>query len=461
MELLDKIIKNPSVTAFLDRFIDRKKSSGVHPPGNKVASGRKIERAPLPGKVLLPLSQHIGAPARAVVKRGDEVRVGQKIAEAGGFVSVPIHATVSGKVKNIIPVVSAVTSRVGDAIVIESDGKDEWVEFDKPDEPDELSKEEIISRIKEAGMVGLGGATFPTHVKLSPPPGKVIDSIIINGCECEPYITSDHRVMLEYGEDILKGIGIMMKVLGCDRTYIAIEDNKPDAIEHMKTLLSGSVSKGELPGTVTVEALEAIYPLGAEKTLLKRILGRQVPMGGLPMDVGVMVQNVSTLKAIHDAIYLGKPLVERVLTVSGMVREPKNLIARFGTSASELIEFCGGPLPGAGKVIFGGPMMGITQTKSDVPTQKGTNSILVRERHMEPESSCIRCGACIEACPMGLVPTMFVTYVKNSMYEELGDHWVENCVECGSCTYNCPARIPIVQYVKVGKSELMKLGAKK
>ncbi len=452
MEPIDALI-----SSLFGKFIDDRKSSGVHPPGNKIASEKKIERAPLPGEVILPVSQHIGAPARAIVKRRDEVKVGQVIAEAGGFVSVPIHATISGKVKNIIPVVSAVTSRIGDAIVITSDGKDEWLELEIPEDPENLSRQDTLALIKNAGIVGMGGATFPTHVKLSPPPGKTIDSIIINGCECEPYITSDHRLMLEQGDHILKGLRIMMKVLGCDRAYIAIEDNKPDAVENMRGLLA----KYEFPGTVTVESLEAIYPLGAEKTLLKRILGREVPIGGLPMDVGVMVQNVSTLKAIHDAIYEGKPLVERVLTVSGQVHYPRNLIARFGIPASELIDFCGGTLPDANEMIFGGPMMGISQTTLETTTQKGTNSILVRASDIQPESNCIRCGECVESCPMNLMPTMFVSYVKNRMYEELKDYWIENCVECGSCSYGCPAKIPLVQYIKVGKAELMKLGAKK
>ena len=251
----------------------------------------------------------------------------------------------------------------------------------------------------------------------------------------------------------------MMKVIGCDRAYIAIEDNKPRAVQKMKELLATA----GLPGTVTVESLEAIYPLGAEKTLLKRILGREVPIGGLPMAVGVVVQNVSTLKAMHDAIYEGIPLIERVVTVSGLVNDPKNLMARFGTPARELIDFCGGAQPEADELIFGGPMMGISQTSLETTTQKGTNSILFKKSTVEPESNCIRCGTCVENCPMNLVPTMYVSYVKNRMYEELDDYFIENCVECGSCAFGCPAKIPLVHYIKVGKAELMKIkkGAKK
>ena len=447
------------IDILMDTLFDTKKSGGVHPPDYKMAHDAAIVRAPLPATVTLPLSQHIGAPAKALVKRGDEVKVGQKIAEAGGYVSVPIHSTVSGKVKNIVSVVSSVTSRVGQAILIESDGKDEWVDLHQCTDPLNLENSEILSRIKDTGIVGMGGATFPTHVKLLPPPDKPIDTLIVNGCECEPFITSDYRLMLQHGDEILKGLGIMMKVIGCNTAYIAIEDNKPEAVANMHELLARS----GLPDTVSVVSLEAIYPLGAEKTLLKRILDREVPVGGLPMEVGVVIQNVSTLKAIHDALYLGKPLVERVVTISGLVSEPKNVMARFGTPAQDLIALCGGIPPGADEMIFGGPMMGISQTTLATPIQKGTNSILIKKSEIEPESNCIRCGACVEHCPMRLVPTMYVAYVKNRMYEELADYWIENCVECGSCTYGCPAKIPLVQYIKVGKAELMKIkkGAKK
>ena len=437
-------------------LFNNEKSHGIHPPGNKITSNKKIERVPLPKQVILPLSQHIGAPSKAIVKKGDEVKVGQKIAEAGGFVSVPIHSTVSGKVTKVIEMVSSVTSNVGNAIVIEADGKDDWVKIDKASNPDKLSKEEILNRVKEAGIVGLGGATFPTHVKLQPPPDKKIDTIIINGCECEPFITSDHRLMLEHGEEILKGLEIMMKVLGCNEAYIGIESNKPDAIENMEKI----VSESNISGEVIVESLPAQYPMGAEKTLLKRILGREVPIGGLPMDVGVVVQNVGTLKAIYDVIYAGIPLVERVLTVSGAVKEPKNVISRFGTPANEIIDYCGGTTSNADVVIFGGPMMGIAQISFDTPTTKGTNSILIQKNNKEVESNCIRCGTCVENCPMNLMPLMYVAYVKKNMYDELKDYWIDNCVECGSCAYGCPANIPLVQYIKVGKAELQKRRSK-
>ena len=437
---------------------NKNKSSGVHPPENKISSEKSIEKASIPKQVILPLSQHIGAPAKPIVKPGDKVKTGQKIAEAGGFVSAPIHATISGEVKKIIQSVSSVTSRIGDAIFIESDGKDTWVKLKKEKNPMQLSNDVLLKLIQEAGIVGLGGATFPTHVKLKPPPDKKIDSIIINGCECEPFITSDHRLMLEHTNEIVKGLEIMMKIIGCNNAFIAIENNKPDAIEKFQKTFNKINTKKQ---KVIIKALETQYPMGAEKTLLKRILGREVPIGGLPMDVGVVVQNVSTLYAIYEAAYDGKPLIERVVTISGEIKEPKNLLARFGTSAEDLINQCGGTKKDAKVMIFGGPMMGISQVFFDTPLQKGTNSILIKKDDKQIESNCIRCGSCIETCPMGLMPLMYVSHVKKRLYSELKEYYIENCVECGSCAYGCPAKIPIVQYIKAGKAELQKMRVKK
>jgi len=437
---------------------NKNKSSGVHPPENKISREKSIEKASIPKQVILPLSQHIGAPAKPIVKPGDKVKTGQKIAEAGGFVSAPIHATISGEVKKIIQSVSSVTSRIGDAIVIESDGKDTWVKLKKEKKPMQLSNDVLLKLIQDAGIVGLGGATFPTHVKLKPPPDKKIDTIIINGCECEPFITSDHRLMLEHTNEIVKGLEIMMKIIGCNNAFIAIENNKSDAIEKFQKTFKKINTKKQ---KVIIKALETQYPMGAEKTLLKRILGREVPIGGLPMDVGVVVQNVSTLYAIYEAAYDGKPLIERVVTVSGEVKEPKNLLARFGTSAEDLIKQCGGAKKDEKVMIFGGPMMGISQVNFDTPIQKGTNSILIKKDDKQPESNCIRCGSCIETCPMGLMPLMYVSLVKKRMYSELKEYYIENCVECGSCAFGCPAKIPIVQYIKTGKAELQKMRSKK
>ncbi len=424
---------------------------GVHPPGRKLASGETIEHALLPDRVVLPLQQHIGALARALVKRGDQVRTGQLIAEAGGFVSAPVHATVSGEVKQLASVLSPISGEPVPGVIVESDGKDDWVEL-KPANPETLSAEEILIRIQEAGIVGLGGAAFPTHVKLKRPPESPVHTIIVNGAECEPYITADDQLMIEDSERILQGLKIIMRALAVDKAYIAIEDNKPKAIEQMRR----AVSEGDLPGQVTVAAVEAKYPMGAEKTLVKAILGTEVPEGGFPTDIGVVVQNVATLAAVTDAVVDGKPLVERVVTVTGMVGEPKNLLARIGTPASHLIEQCGGASSDADQVIFGGPMMGIAQASREAQTVKSTNCILVKKTDLREEQDCVRCGRCIEVCPMGLMPLMFANIVKRGEVEDLVDYHIVSCVECGACAYGCPASIPIVSYVKVGKTELRK-----
>ena len=432
-----------------------RRPAGVHPPSYKLGAGAAIERAPLPQTVTLPLQQHIGAPAKVLVKTGDEVKVGQVIAEAGGFVSAPIHATISGTVKQLPTVASSVTGRGVPGVVIESDGQDEWIDL-SPADPDKLSPAEIVSRIKDAGIVGMGGATFPTHVKLSPPPEKTINTVIVNGAECEPYITADDRLMIEQPERILRGLSIVMKALSVKRAFVAIEDNKPQAIAKMRE----AVSKVNFAGEVRVSVVPRRYPMGAEKTLIKTILGAEVPEGGLPMDVGALVHNVATLAAIHDAVVLGKPLVERVVSVTGLVKTPKNFLTRFGTPASALIDLCGGSDESADELIFGGPMMGIAQPSFDAAVIKGTNCVLVKKSDLREEYDCIRCGRCIEACPMGLMPLQFVNLVKHEDYEHLADYHINNCVECGSCTYGCPANIPLVAYIKVGKLELRKLGVK-
>ncbi len=432
-----------------------KRSAGVHPPSNKLGAQVAIERAPLPETVTLPLQQHIGAPAKVLVKTGDEVKVGQVIAEAGGFVSSPIHATISGTVKQLPTVASSVTGKAVPGVVIESDGQDQWIDL-SPANPDDLTPAEIISRIKEAGIVGMGGATFPSHVKLSPPPEKPIKTVIVNGAECEPYITADDRLMIEHPERVLSGLAIVMKTLSVKRAFVAIEDNKPQAIAKMRE----QVSQSSFPGEVSVRVVPRRYPMGAEKTLIKTILGAEVPEGGLPMDVGALVHNVATLAAIHDAVVLGKPLVERVVSVTGLVKTPKNFLVRFGTPASALIELCGGSEPSADELIFGGPMMGIAQPSFDTSIIKGTNCILVKKSDIREEHDCVRCGRCVEACPMGLMPLQFVNLVKYEDYDHLPGYHINNCVECGSCAYGCPANIPLVSYIKLGKLELRKLGVK-
>jgi len=430
---------------------------GVKVPERKLSEKTPVEPMPLPEKVVIPLQQNIGAPCQALVKKGDKVLTGQKIGDSEKFVSAPVHATVSGEVSGTTMVVNPPTGQLVDALVITSDGEDRWVELDVPKDPESLSVKEILDKIRGAGLVGLGGAAFPTHVKLSPPKGKEIDTIILNGCECEPYVTSDHRVMLEYGEKVLSGLGIIRKVLSPEAVYIAIEDNKEDAIDHMEELIV-SMGFGE---DFKIVPLKSKYPMGAEKTLIEMILGREVPIGGLPLDVGVVVHNVSTAKAIHDAVVDGRPLIERVVTVTGAVRNPKNLLTRFGTPIRSLIEYCGGIEGNANKIILGGPMMGIAQFALDFPVVKGTNSIVLTEGMPIRELDCISCGKCIEICPMRLMPTTLARYAKAGRYDECKEVYIHDCFECGVCSYICPANIPMVQYIKIAKKELAKRAASK
>ena len=430
---------------------------GVKLAESKLTAESPIEPIPLPEKVIIPLHQNIGAPCNALVKRGDKVLTGQKIGDSEKYVNAPVHATVSGEITGTTMVVNPPTGRLTEALVITSDGADKWVELEAPKNPEVLSVEEILGRIRGAGIVGLGGATFPTHVKLSPPKGKNIDTVILNGCECEPYITSDHRVMLQYGEKVLYGLNIIKKVLSPDTVYIAIEDNKDDAIDHLEELIGAMGFKDDFK----IIPLKSKYPMGAEKTLIGIILGREVPIGGLPLDVGVVVHNVGTAKAIHDAVFEGRPFVDRVVTVTGAVKNPKNLLVRFGTPLRSLIDYCGGIDEKANEVILGGPMMGISQPALDFPVTKGTNCVLVKESKLIREQDCISCGRCLEVCPMHLMPTMFVRYVKASRYDACKEAYIDDCFECGACAYTCPANIPIVQYVKVAKSELIKRAASK
>lgn len=432
-------------------------SCGVKLPEAKLTAASPIERAPLPEKVIIALHQNIGAPCKPLVKRGDKVLTGQKIGDSEKFVSAPVHATISGEVSGTTMLVHPATGQLVEALIISSDGTDEWVALEAKDAIDALSVEEILKRIREAGIVGLGGAAFPTQVKLSPPKDKRIDTVILNGCECEPYITSDHRVMLEYGREVLSGLNIIRKVLSPDNVYIAIEDNKQDAIEHVRKLLASM----ELDGNCKIVTLKSKYPMGAEKTLIQNILAREVPIGGLPLDVGVVVHNVSTAKAIHDAVSERKPFTERVVTVTGAVKEPKNLLVRLGTPLRDLIENCGGIDGEADEIILGGPMMGISQFDLDFPVIKGTNCILVKKSAPTKEGDCISCGRCLDACPMRLMPTTLVKYAKVGRYDACKEAYIADCFECGACAYACPANIPIVQYIKIAKSELINRAAKK
>jgi len=429
---------------------------GIHPPESKEATAKKpLEFLPAPEKVIIPLHQHFGNPAEPLVKKGEEVFLGQKIGEAKSLFSACVHASVSGKVVSVDghnhPLGKPVL-----AVTIANDGKDqihpEWAETENPFS---LDPDQIRHKVKEAGIVGMGGAAFPTAVKITPPKDKPIDTVIINGCECEPILTADHRLMMEYPEEILKGAELVRIATGAERILVGIEDNKKKAF-----ILLQQKTKAR---SVEVFLVKTKYPQGAEKNLIYALLGREVPRGGLPFDVGVVVQNVGTAKAIWDAAKAGKPLYERALTVSGTgVMEPKNLIARIGTPFQAVMDGCGGLREDVNTVIMGGPMMGLSQWALDAPVIKGTSGILAwASPGPVTEFSCIRCGRCIQHCPMGLVPTRLMKYVKHDQLAAAETWGALDCVECGSCQYSCPAKIPLVHWIRLGKQQIMNQKRKK
>jgi len=432
------------------------RKGGVHPAENKISSGSSILDLPVPGLVTVHLSQHLGVPAQPVVDKGDSVRTGQLIAKSAGFVSANIHSPVSGTVQKIEPVPD-ITGYPKMAIVIEVKG-DEWVEtIDRTDtivRPDKLSREEIIARISEMGVVGMGGATFPSHVKVSVPKGKKAEILIINGVECEPYLTSDHRLMLEKGEEILIGAGFLMRALPVDQAVIGIEKNKPDAIEHLRKLSSG------YPG-IRVEPLKVKYPQGGEKQLIKAITGREVPSGGLPIDVGAVVHNIGTAFAVYEAIAKNKPLFERVVTVTGKsLAKNANFKVRIGTPVSSLIEAAGGLPDDTGKVISGGPMMGRALPGLNAPVTKGTSGIVVmkaNESVRKTVMNCIRCARCASACPMGLEPYFLMSLGDARRWEEMETARALDCMECGSCSFTCPSNRPLLDYIRIGKTNVNRI----
>ena len=428
---------------------------GVHPPQlKKLTSKASIKKAKLPKQAVIPLSQHIGAVCQPTVSVGDNVKTGSLIGKSEKFISSRVHSSVSGKVIMIEPRPHPLLGMCN-AVVIESDGKDETGFAGDAINIDSLKPNEIIDIVKQAGIVGLGGACFPTHAKLTLLPNKKIDTFILNGAECEPYLSCDHRLMLERPEDVIKGMLLMMKAVGVARGIIAIEDNKPDAIEAMR-----SVAYNLQPTTynLNIVSLPTKYPQGSEKQIIKVLLNREVPAGGLPFDVGCLVDNVATALAIYEAAYHKKPLYERVVTVCGSaIKEQTNLLVRIGTQVCDLIEECGSLKENLGKIIFGGPMMGFSQHTMDVPVVKATSGIIFlskEELDKSKESVCIRCGKCLDTCPIRLVPTMFMNLVKQDRFGEAKALGIENCYECGSCAYECPAKIPLLDYIKLGKSKI-------
>lgn len=429
------------------------KIGGIHPADNKLSADSAIQTLPLPAEVKIPVAQHIGAPAQPVVAVGDQVKVGQLIAQAAGFVSANVHSPVSGKVKKIEDIIDG-NGYKKQAIIITVEG-DEWDEsIDRSigiKRDISLSPAEICKKIGEMGLVGMGGATFPTHVKLAVPEGKKCEALVINGVECEPYLTSDHRLMLEKGDEVMIGVKILMTALGVNKAYIGIENNKKDSIEHLSKLASS------YPG-VEVVPLKLQYPQGGEKQLIDACMGRQVPSGRLPIDVGAVVQNVGTAFAVYEAVQKNKPLIERIVCVTGKpLHKPSNFLVRIGTPVQAVIDAAGGMPEDCEKVIGGGPMMGRAFTHLDVPVIKGTSGILLMSKAESKRGetvNCIRCAKCVGVCPMGLEPFLMSKLSSKSMFEECEKEHIMDCIECGSCNYTCPSNRPLLDYIRLGKGKV-------
>ncbi len=436
-------------------FLKTFSKGGVHPEENKISHDSPIQVQPIPKTVSILLGQHIGKPASPVVSRGDEVKVGTLIAQADGFVSANIHSSVSGKVKKIETILDA-SGYQKPCITIQCDGEDTWEEsIDRTPEivrDIKLSSEEIIQRIAECGIVGMGGATFPTNVKLMPPKDATPECVIINGAECEPYLTADHRTLLERGEEVLIGLQILMKSVGVTKGYVAIENNKRDAIEKLTELAS------TMPG-IEIVPMKVKYPQGGEKQLIDTVLKRRVASGKLPVTEGAIVQNVGTALAVYEAVQKHKPLVERVVTVTGKaVKNPCNLLVRIGTPLSELIETAGGLPRSTAKLVSGGPMMGKAVYSDEIPVAKGTSGVLMlleEDTKRRPMRNCIRCAKCVGACPMGLNPAFLMRDTVYKDWEALESNHVYDCIECGSCSFICPANRPLLDHIRIGKGRVM------
>ncbi len=428
---------------------------GIHPPENKLSAKAPIETLPLPKEVIIPIGQHIGAPAQPVVQKGDLVKVGTIIAKTGGFVSANIHSSVMGKVTKLDSFFDAGGYKRPAIVISVSPEEELWEEgIDRtPDLVKEctLSKQEILDRISSAGIVGLGGATFPTHVKLAPPPGSKAEVLIINAVECEPYLTSDHALMMTKGDEILVGVSILMRALEVSRAVIGIENNKKDAILRLSQLAM------DYPG-IEVMPLKVQYPQGGEKQLIDAVLRKQIKSGALPISAGAVVQNVGTVFAVYEAVQKNKPLIERITTVTGKhLEKPSNYLARIGTPIGHLITASGGLPEDTGKIIGGGPMMGKALLSPEIPVTKGTSGVLLLPREesvRQPMRNCIRCAKCVNVCPMGLNPAFLMRDVQYSDWEATEKGFIVDCIECGSCSYTCPASRPLLDYIRTGKQKV-------
>lgn len=426
------------------------KIGGVHPHDSKISAGKKIENVPIPKQAIFQMNQHIGAPAVPIVAKGDSIKVGQLIGKPGGFMSAAIHSSVSGSVKKIAVSKDAYGNDCP-SIHIDVEG-DEWLET--IDRTDTIIKEiaidaqEIIKRVADAGIVGLGGACFPTHIKLTPPPGSKAEVLIINAVECEPFLTCDHQLMLEHAEEIFIGIQLIMKAIKVEKCIIGIEENKPDAIKLFEKMAPSYTG-------ISICSLKKQYPQGGEKQLIDATIGKQVPSGALPIATGAVVQNVATVYAVYEAVQKHKPLIGRVMTLTGKsVKNPGNYFLRFGTPLTDVIELAGGLPEDTGKVIAGGPMMGRAIKLLDHPATKRSSGMLVMptlESQRKEMENCIRCGKCVSACPMGLEPYLLVRQAERKMWDEMQENHIMDCIECGCCLYSCPSNRPLLDYVRLGK----------